>query len=257
MGDGRAVLRSSIREFLCSEAMYHLQIPTTRALCLVTTGDTVIRDMFYDGDPQPEIGAICTRLSPSFVRFGSFEIFSSRGENEEAKLLMDYCITQLYPHLGTPSKEVYLQFFDEVCKRTATLVSKWMSVGFVHGVMNTDNMSILGYTIDFGPYGWLEPYDPQWTPNTTDFYGRRYAYGRQPEIALWNLVRLANAIFPIINDSDALEKILHSYHTYFMEAYNDIRAQKLGLVEFKSTDSELLKNSISISKNKNRPQSLL
>jgi serine/tyrosine/threonine adenylyltransferase len=239
MGDGRAVLRSSIREFLCSEAMHYLQIPTTRALCLVTTGDSVIRDMFYDGNPQPEIGAICTRVSPSFIRFGTFEIFSSREEHQELQLLMDYCIEELYPHLGPPSKESYLAFFEEVCIRTAKLIAQWMSVGFVHGVMNTDNMSILGYTIDYGPYGWLEPYDPQWTPNTTDFYGRRYAYGRQPEIALWNLVRLANSIFPIIKDSNALERILQSYHTHFVTNYNNIRAQKLGLMEFKTTDTEL------------------
>ena len=216
MGDGRAVLRSSIENL----SLFGSNALSTNTLQLVHCAwlqpeiwSYVTCSMMATHNRKLE--PFCTRLSPSFVRFGSFEIFSSRGENEETKLLMDYCITELYPHLGTPSKEVYLQFFDEVCKRTATLVSKWMSVGFVHGVMNTDNMSILGYTIDFGPYGWLEPYDPQWTPNTTDFYGRRYAYGRQPEIALWNLVRLANAIFPIINDSDALENILHSYHKVF------------------------------------------
>ena len=239
MGDGRAVLRSSIREFLCSEAMYHLNIPTTRALCLVTTGEEVIRDMFYDGNPEPEIGAICTRLSPSFIRFGTFEIFSVRGETKELQLAMDFCLEELYPHIGKPSKDSYLKFFHEVCVRTAQLIAHWMSVGFVHGVLNTDNMSILGYTIDYGPYGWLEPYDPQWTPNTTDFYGRRYAYGRQPEIGLWNLVRLANAIYPIIQDSDALENILHSYHKHFITYYNEIRSKKLGLQQFTDSDTEL------------------
>jgi uncharacterized protein YdiU (UPF0061 family) len=238
--DGKAVLRSSIREFLCSEAMHHLGVPTTRALSLVTTGEMVTRDVMYDGNPAPEIGAVVCRIAPSFIRFGSFQIHTADGNYETLRTLLEHTIKHHFHGHNIADDNGIVAWLKHVAETTAEMISHWMRVGFVHGVMNTDNMSILGYTIDFGPYGWLEPYDPQWTPNTTDFYGRRYAYGRQPEIALWNLVRLANAIFPLINDSDALEKILHSYHTYFMEAYNDIRAQKIGLVEFNSTDSELL-----------------
>ncbi len=153
MADGFAVLRSSVREFLCSEAMHHLGIPTTRALSLVTTGEQVVRDMFYDGNPRPEPGAVVCRVAQSFTRFGSFEIFTARGEADVLKQLIDYTIRTDFPHLGEPSPEVYLAWFEEVCRRTAEMITHWMSVGFVHGVMNTDNMSILGLTIDYGPYG--------------------------------------------------------------------------------------------------------
>ena len=166
--DGLAVLRSSIREFLCSEAMHHLGVPTTRALSLVTTGEQVVRDMFYNGNPAPEHGAVVCRVAPSFTRFGNFQIFSARQDLENLKKLVDHTIRAEFPHLGEPSKETYIQWFHEVCSRTAEMIVHWMRVGFVHGVMNTDNMSILGLTIDYGPYGWLEDFDPSWTPNTTD-----------------------------------------------------------------------------------------
>src|SRR3954466_9044680 len=135
--DGRAVLRSSVREFLCSEAMYFLGVPTTRALSLVATGDIVVRDMFYNGDPQPEQGAVVCRVAPSFVRFGNFEIHASRGENESLQSLADYIISQHFSHLGSPSPAVYAQWFEEICRRTAVMIAHWMRVGFVHGVMNT------------------------------------------------------------------------------------------------------------------------
>ena len=166
--DGLAVLRSSIREFLCSEAMFHLGIPTTRALSLILTGEQVVRDMFYDGNPKLEPGAVVCRVASSFTRFGNFQIFASREEIEVLKQIADYTIRIDFPHLGDPSPEVYLKWFEEVCRTTAELIVHWMRVGFVHGVMNTDNMSVLGLTIDYGPYGWLEDYDPNWTPNTTD-----------------------------------------------------------------------------------------
>ena len=172
--DGLAVLRSSIREFLCSEAMFHLGVPTTRALSLVSTGEQVMRDMFYDGNPKFEPGAIVCRVAPSFVRFGNFQIFAARGDIENLKRLVDFTIVNDFPHLGAPSPEVYASWFEEVCVRTCEMIVHWMRVGFVHGVMNTDNMSILGLTIDYGPYGWLEDYDPGWTPNTTDASGKRY-----------------------------------------------------------------------------------
>jgi len=191
--DGLAVLRSSVREFICSEAMHHLGVPTTRALSLVTTGEEVVRDMFYDGHPEAEPGAIVCRVAPSFLRFGSYELFASRGDIETLRTLADYTIRHHFSHLGEPSVETYIKWFDEVCQSTAKMIVEWMRVGFVHGVMNTDNMSILGLTIDYGPYGWLEPYDPNWTPNTTDASGRRYRFGHQGQIAQWNLVQLANA----------------------------------------------------------------
>ena len=172
--DGLAVLRSSVREFLCSEAMHHLGVPTTRALSLILSGEQVIRDMFYDGHPKAELGAVVCRVAPSFTRFGNFEIFTARGDVARLRQLVDYTIRTDFPHLGEPSPEVYLTWFQEVCRRTAEMIVHWQRVGFVHGVMNTDNMSILGLTIDYGPYGWLENYDPKWTPNTTDATYHRY-----------------------------------------------------------------------------------
>ena len=231
--DGRAVLRSSVREFMCSEAMHHLGVATTRALSLTATGATVVRDMFYDGHPEAEPGAIVCRVAPSFVRFGNFEILASHGEIESLQRLADYVIVTHYPALlgnaGAPSPAVYAGWFEEICRRTAVMVSEWMRVGFVHGVMNTDNMSILGLTIDYGPYGWLEGYDPAWTPNTTDAQGRRYCYGNQPQIAHWNLLQLANALYPLINDKAPLERGLALYADVFQSAWQTTLAAKLGL----------------------------
>lgn len=238
--DGLAVLRSSVREFLCSEAMFHLGVPTTRALSLILTGEQVVRDMFYDGNPKPEPGAVVCRVAPSFTRFGNFQIFAAREEIEVLKQLMDYTIRVDFPHLGDPSPEVYLEWFAEVCRTTAELMVHWMRVGFVHGVMNTDNMSILGLTIDYGPYGWLEDYDPNWTPNTTDADSRRYCYGNQPQIAHWNLVQLANAIYPLIGRTEPLQQALDVYAEHFQESWQAMMAQKLGLKNFEpATDNAL------------------
>ncbi|WP_330110052.1 protein adenylyltransferase SelO [Methylophaga thalassica] len=240
--DGLAVLRSSVREFLCSEAMYHLGVPTTRALSLITTGDDVIRDMFYDGRPQSEPGAVVCRVAPSFLRLGSYEIFSARGDSETLKTLVDYTIDTFYPHLGVPSKQSYLDWFREICERTADMVVDWMRVGFVHGVFNTDNTSVLGLTIDYGPYGWIDDYDPNWTPNTTDATGKRYRFGAQPQIAQWNLLQMANAIYPLIDDAEALRNILNDYVTVYTDKWQQMRADKLGLAEFKPADEELHQN---------------
>ena len=166
--NGLAVLRSSVREFLCSEAMHHLGVPTTRALSLVMTGNAVVRDMFYDGHPKEEPGAIVCRVSPSFTRFGNFQIHASRGELDVLRKLVDHTIRTDFPELGNPTPDTIVEMYGEVVRRTAVMIVDWMRVGFVHGVMNTDNMSILGLTIDYGPYGWLEDYNPDWTPNTTD-----------------------------------------------------------------------------------------
>lgn len=244
--DGLAVLRSSVREFLCSEAMHHLGVPTTRALSLVLTGEQVMRDMFYDGHPQLELGAIVCRVSPSFTRFGSFQIFATRGEKEVLRQLADYTIRTDFPHLneqtsGSYTPEVYLAWFEEVCRRTAEMIVHWMRVGFVHGVMNTDNMSILGLTIDYGPYGWLENYDPEWTPNTTDAGGRRYRFGHQSQIAYWNIAQFANAIYPLIGEVEPLQQALNQYPDFYESAWHTMMAQKLGLAGFTpETDEPLI-----------------
>lgn len=240
--DGLAVLRSSVREFLCSEAMFHLGVPTTRALSLVLTGDTVVRDMFYDGNPKAEPGAVVCRVAPSFTRFGSLQIFAARGEFAVLKQLLDYTIRTDFPHLGGPSPGVYLQWFTEVCRRTAEMIVHWQRVGFVHGVMNTDNMSVLGLTIDYGPYGWLEDFDLNWTPNTTDASGRRYRFGNQPSVAFWNLGQLANAIFPLLANDDVspLQAALNTYQQAFAEGWQAMMAGKLGLPSFDpATDYDL------------------
>ncbi|WP_164103195.1 protein adenylyltransferase SelO [Candidatus Laterigemmans baculatus] len=241
MADGLAVLRSSLREFLCSEAMHHLGVPTTRALSLVLTGEQVIRDMFYDGHPKAEPGAIVCRVAPSFTRFGNFEIFASRGDQATLRRLVDFTIRNDFPHLGEPSVATYAAWFDEVCRLTAEMIVHWMRVGFVHGVMNTDNMSILGLTIDYGPYGWLEDYDPNWTPNTTDAGGRRYRYGQQPQVALWNLVQLANAILPLFDDVQPLKQAIEGFSRHYEQSWNSMMAAKLGFRSYHpTTDADLI-----------------
>ncbi|MEQ1545494.1 protein adenylyltransferase SelO [Methyloglobulus sp.] len=230
--DGLAVLRSSVREFLCSEAMYHLGVPTTRALSLTLTGEQVVRDMFYNGNPKAEPGAIVCRVAPSFIRFGSFQIHAARGDLNLLRKLTDYTINTHFPHLSKPSKDVYLTWFEEVCRTTAQMIVHWQRVGFVHGVMNTDNMSILGLTIDYGPYGWLENYDPDWTPNTTDKAERRYRYSNQPACAFWNLGQLANAIYPLIGEVEPLQQALNVFTQVFGEQWQLMMCNKLGLSRF-------------------------
>lgn len=236
--DGRAVLRSSVREFLMSEAMFYLGVPTTRALSLVSTGDKVVRDMFYNGNPQYEPGAIVARMAPSFLRFGNFEMLAARQEIDHLKALTDWTISNYYPHLQNERK--ILDWMAEVVDRTATMIVEWMRVGFVHGVMNTDNMSILGLTIDYGPYAFMDNYDPNFTPNTTDLPGRRYAFGKQASIAYWNLGCLANAIAPIVEDTEALVTIIEGYEDIFWSKYSLMMARKLGLDELLPEDHTLL-----------------
>lgn len=227
--DGLAVVRSSVREFLCSEAMFHLGVPTTRALSLITTGDQVLRDMFYDGHPQYEPGAVVCRVAPSFTRFGNFQIFAARKDYDTLRQLIDYTIRVDFPHLGEPGPDVRIRWFHEICQRTAAMIVHWMRVGFVHGVMNTDNMSVLGLTIDYGPYGWLEDYDPNWTPNTTDAGGRRYRYGYQPQIALWNITQLANTLATVFDDVQGLQDGINQFTTDCDERWRTMMAAKLGL----------------------------
>ncbi len=240
--DGLAVLRSSIREYLCSEAMFHLGVPTTRALSLALTGNEVLRDVMYDGNPAYEKGAVVCRTAESFLRFGSFQIFAARQDKKTLKILLDYTINNHYAHLGVPTKSVYINFFKEVAQRSLDMVIHWQRVGFVHGVMNTDNLSILGLTIDYGPYGWLEGYDHGWTPNTTDKGQKRYRYGAQAEMVHWNLYQLANALYPIILEAAPLEAILKKFVGQYRSRYLLMMKSKLGLFEENDADAKLIQD---------------
>ncbi|MHC0441900.1 protein adenylyltransferase SelO [Flavobacterium sp. 3-210] len=238
--DGLAVLRSSIREYLCAEAMYNLGVPTTRSLSLILSGDQVLRDILYNGNPAYEKGAVVCRVAPSFIRFGSFEMLTSRNELKNLKQFVEFTIKHYFPEISGEPKEQYLQFFKKVADTTREMILHWQRVGFVHGVMNTDNMSIHGITIDYGPYGWLENYDPNWTPNTTDSQNRRYRFGNQPSVAQWNLFQLANALYPLINEAAPLEKILESFINDFNSDYKTMFLSKLGLFTSTETDDQLI-----------------
>ncbi len=235
--DGFAVLRSSIREYLCSEAMFNLGVPTTRALSIVKSGEEVMRDVMYDGNPAYETGAIVCRVAQNFIRFGNFEILTAHKEHEELKKLCDYTITNFFKSIDSNSSDKYLSFFEKVCESTLSLIIEWERVGFVHGVMNTDNLSIMGETIDYGPYGWLEDFNPNWTPNTTDRTHKRYAFGKQASIGLWNLVRLANALYPVIKDKEALESVLtNSYQQKYLANHHQMMCQKMGISDSSPTE---------------------
>ena len=241
--DGLAVLRSSLREYVCSEAMFHLGVPTTRALSLVSTGEQVMRDMLYDGHPALEPGAVVCRVSSCFVRFGHLQMLTARQETDLLANFVDFIVKREFPAIAqsySDPRERYLAWFDEVCQRTAALVVHWMRVGFVHGVMNTDNLSILGETIDYGPYGWLEGFDPDWTPNTTDAGQRRYRYGQQPGVAQWNLLQLGNSIYPLIEEAKPLEEALGRFSTSYEAQWQRMMADKLGLPEFDNGLNERL-----------------
>jgi uncharacterized protein YdiU (UPF0061 family) len=241
MADGRAVLRSSIREFLCSEAMPYLGVPTTRALSLVTTGEKVIRDLLHDGNPRPEPGAIVCRVAPSFIRFGNFQLPASRGDTALLQQLVDFTIRRDFPHLLAlhPDDPIAREsaWLVEVCERTARLIAHGMRVGFVHGVMNTDNMSVLGLTIDYGPYGWIDNFDYNWTPNTTDATTRRYHFGQQPHVAQWNLSAFAGALLPLFPTEEPLHVGLNRYADVYIETDRRHIAGKFGLS--KATDENV------------------
>jgi len=237
-GDGRAVLRSSIREYLMSEAMFYLGVPTTRALSLVGTGDQVMRDMFYDGRAAYEPGAIVMRVAPSFLRFGNFEMLAARQELENLQKLTDWTINKFFPEIKGENR--IIPWFKTIVAQTAALMTSWIRVGFVHGVMNTDNMSILGLTIDYGPFSFLDAYDPDFTPNTTDLPRRRYAFGRQHTIAYWNLGCLASALAPLLDNTDELVAALEDYRDIYYAKYYAMMADKIGLDQLREEDKPLI-----------------
>ena len=225
--DGRAVMRSSIREYLCSEAMAALNIPTTRALALVATNEQVFRE-------TPEPGAVLTRLARSHIRFGHFEHFFHRGQHDQVRLLADHVIAEYFPALVGD----HAAWFGEVVKRTAELMAGWQSIGFAHGVMNTDNMSILGLTLDYGPFGFMDAYDPGFICNHTDAQGR-YAFDMQPAVAHWNLRALAFALSSLI-DKDRLIGALDTYEAIYRKRYRALMRAKLGLVRAEPGDDVLI-----------------
>ena len=231
MGDGRAVLRSSIREFLCSEAMAALGIPTSRALCLIGSDYPVQRETL-------ETAAVVTRMAPTFVRFGSFEHWFHHNRPDELKILADYVIDRHYPELRT-AHNPYQALLAEVTKRTAHLIAQWQSVGFMHGVMNTDNMSILGLTLDYGPFGFMDGFDAQHICNTSDHQGR-YAYSRQPQIAHWNCYALAEALLPLIGKAEDAQEALASFRPEFLARMDELMHQKLGLQTSVAEDTDLI-----------------
>nr|WP_246013393.1 YdiU family protein [Pigmentiphaga humi] len=239
MGDGKAVLRSSVREYLASEAMHGLGIPTTRALALVASDDPVIRETV-------ETAAVVTRMAPSFVRFGSFEHWASRQRPDLLRTLADYVIDRFYPECRpAPAGEAqsaagpYLRLLAAVTRRTAELMADWQAVGFCHGVMNTDNMSILGLTLDYGPYGFMDGFDAHHVCNHSDSAGR-YAWDAQPAVGHWNLYRLAGALMPLVQDEAALRAALAGYEQAFLGAFHRKMAAKLGLRQWQDGDEELL-----------------
>ena len=230
MGDGRAVLRSVIREFLASEALHHLDIPTTRALTIVTSNDPVYRE-------QTERGAMLIRVAPSHIRFGHFEHFYYRREPEKVRQLADYAIRRHWPQLQGEA-EKYVLWFRDIVSRTASMIARWQTVGFAHGVMNTDNMSLMGLTFDYGPYGFLDDYQPGYICNHSDYQGR-YSFDNQPAVGLWNLQRLAQSLSPFI-DVDALNDALDGYQEVLLREYGALMRNKLGLLTQEKGDNELL-----------------
>ncbi|NXU70347.1 SELO protein, partial [Oreotrochilus melanogaster] len=225
-GDGRAVLRSSVREFLCSEAMHYLGIPTSRAASLVVSDDDVWRDQFYNGNIKRERGAIVLRLAKSWFRIGSLEILAHSGELDLQRKLLDFIIQEHFPSIALNDSNKYLEFFSRVVSETANLIALWMSVGFAHGVCNTDNFSLLSITIDYGPFGFMESYDPNFIPNTSDDEGR-YKIGNQANAGLFNLNKLLQALKPLL---DPRQKQL----------FTELFKTKLGLLGENEDDSYLI-----------------
>ena len=240
MGDGRAVLRSSIREFLCSEAMTGLGIPTTRALCITGSAHMIMREI-------PETTAVVTRLAPSFIRFGSFEHWFYRNDLESLKRLADFVISNYYPELADQPNP-YLALLTEVTRRTAHLVAQWQTVGFMHGVLNTDNMSILGLTLDYGPFGFMEAYNPRHICNHSDDLGR-YSYLNQPQIGEWNCRALAQALLPLIGTVEDAMQGISGYQQEFDSSLSALWHAKLGLKTEQESDHKLIQSMLDLMQN--------
>ncbi|XP_046543865.1 protein adenylyltransferase SelO-like [Haliotis rubra] len=240
-GDGRAVLRSSVREFLCSEAMHYLGIPTSRAAALVVSDDPVTRDQFYDGHPQTERGAIVLRLARTWFRFGSLELLAYKGETDLLKQLTDFVIQSYFPSVDCADGSKYLAFYSEVVTTTADMIAKWQSVGFAHGVCNTDNFSLLSITIDYGPFGFLDEYNPKFIPNTSDDEGM-YSYERQPDVGMFNLNKLRQALHPLLTDKQKAEmqSVYNGYADIYKNKFMEIFRKKLGLINSDSDDEQLV-----------------
>ncbi|NIP30135.1 MAG: YdiU family protein [Candidatus Dadabacteria bacterium] len=234
--DGRAVLRSTIREYLCSEAVYSLGIPTTRALCIIGSDEEVYRE-------KTEFGAMMIRMAQSHVRFGSFEGFHYNGQHENIKILADYVIDNHYPEIRNDG-EKYKLFLFNVAKSTANLIANWQAIGFTHGVMNTDNMSIIGLTLDYGPYGFMENFNQDFTPNHSDHFGR-YNYRNQPSIGYWNLQKLLQCFKIIISDKESQET-LELYKNIYFDSYYKLMLKKLGLTNVKDKDKKFVDNTVKI-----------
>jgi serine/tyrosine/threonine adenylyltransferase len=229
-GDGRAVLRSTIREYLCGEAMHGLGIPTTRSLCIVAGDEAVLRE-------RPEVGAMLLRVAPTHVRFGSFQAFFARRQPEYVKQLADYVIARFYPHLAAVP-DTYPRFFHEVAIRTAQVIAKWQAVGWAHGVMNSDNMSIVGLTLDYGPYGFLDAYDPSFICNHSDHHGR-YSFRNQPDIGYFNLRCLGQALSSLVAPQQEQEALV-AYEAAFASHYLELMRGKLGLRDATPQDADLV-----------------
>ena len=230
MGDGRAVLRSSIREYLCSEAMHGLGVPTTRALCVVGSDAPVYRETV-------ETAAVVVRMAPTHVRFGTFQLFASRRQDEHVRTLADHVIAGHFPHL-VGADDRHARWLAEVVERTARLMAAWMAVGFVHGVMNTDNMSVLGLTIDYGPFGFLDAYDAGFICNHSDPYGR-YAFDQQPNVGLWNCARLAESLLSLMDREQAIAA-LDGVAPAVVARYAELMRAKLGLATAEPDDMTLV-----------------
>ncbi|XP_029384769.1 uncharacterized protein LOC115060800 [Echeneis naucrates] len=240
-GDGRAVIRSSVREFLCSEAMHFLGVPTSRAASLIVSEEPVLRDQFYNGNVKKERGAVVLRLAKSWFRIGSLEILAQSGEIDLLRKLLDFVTNEHFPSIHSGDSEKYLVFFSTLVNETAHLIAQWMSVGFAHGVCNTDNFSLLSITIDYGPFGFMESYNPNFIPNTSDDEGR-YSIGAQANVGLFNLEKLLGALSPVLTQKQQKEAktILKGYGTVYQTRIHQIFKAKLGLLGEEEGDSSLI-----------------
>uniref|UniRef100_A0A3Q3W811 Selenoprotein O n=1 Tax=Mola mola TaxID=94237 RepID=A0A3Q3W811_MOLML len=240
-GDGRAVIRSSVREFLCSEAMHFLGIPTSRAASLIVSDEPVLRDQFYNGRVKTERGAVVLRLAKSWFRIGSLEILAQSGEIDLLRKLLNFVINEHFSSINSDDPDKYLVFYSTVVNETAHLIAQWMSVGFAHGVCNTDNFSLLSVTIDYGPFGFMESYDPHFVPNSSDDEGR-YSIGAQANVALFNLEKLLAALRPVLSQKQQREAqiILKGYVDVYQMRIHQLFKAKLGLLDEEEDDGYLI-----------------